>query len=410
MIRKVLIIGFVWPEPKSSAAGTRILQLVDLFKSYKFEVVFVSTASKTNNTFDLDSIGVSNFNIRLNHHSFDTFLKEMAPDMVVFDRYLTEEQFGWRVAEHCPNALRILDTEDLHFLRKARQQAYKDNVDFIDEYLFSENAKRELASILRCDLSLIISEVEMRLLKEKFKVDEGKLFYLPFLLSFISKDKNNDLPSFEDRAHFMTIGTFLHEPNYQSVLNLKKNIWPLIRKKLPKAELHIYGAHISAKVEQLHKENEGFLIKGFAEEASKTMQKYKICLAPLPFGAGLKGKLFDAMENGTPCVMSSIAAEGVFGTMESNGFITDNPKDFVAQAVALYEDETLWKHSQQNGFSVINSRFQKKNFETIFFETLQFIFKNLKQHRQTHFLGEILQYHTLKATKYMSKWIEEKNK
>lgn len=410
MIKKVLIIGFVWPEPTSSAAGTRMLQIITLLKTYGFEIIFVSAAAKTKNTFDLNDIGVTNFNIRLNHYSFDTLIKEISPNIVVFDRYLTEEQYGWRVAEHCPEALRVLDTEDLHFLRKGREQAYKDGVDFTDTYLYNEIAKRELASIFRCDLSLIISEVEMRLLKEKFKVDEGKLFYLPFLLSFISKDKIKNLPSFEERAHFMTIGTFLHEPNYQSVLNLKKNIWPLIRKKLPKAELHIYGAHISAKVEQLHKVNEGFLVRGFAEDASKTMQKYKICLAPLPFGAGLKGKLFDAMENGTPCVMSSVAAEGVFGTMKPNGFVTDNSKKFADQSVEMYCNKGLWQQYQNNGFSTINLRFQKESFETVLLERLQSIFKNLKQHRQNHFLGEILQHHTLKATKYLSKWIEEKNK
>ena len=83
--------------------------------------------------------------------------------MIVF---ITEEQFGWRVAENCPDAIRLLDTEDLHFLRKARQEVVNKNQEL---NLFSETAKREIASIYRCDVSLIISEFEMQLLQETFK-------------------------------------------------------------------------------------------------------------------------------------------------------------------------------------------------------------------------------------------------
>ena len=92
-----------------------------------------------------------------------------------------EEQFGWRVAENCPDALRILDTEDLHCLRKTRHEAMKKQIAFTEERLMaSEITKREIASIYRCDLSLIISRFEMKLLKETFKIQESLLCHLPF--------------------------------------------------------------------------------------------------------------------------------------------------------------------------------------------------------------------------------------
>lgn len=412
--KKLLIIGFVWPEPKSSAAGSRMMQLIDGFQSQNYKITFASSCAKSDNAYDLKTIGIDQVSIKLNHFSFDDFIKALKPDIVLFDRFMTEEQFGWRVAQHCPNALRILDTEDLHGLRKGRQQAFKDGVPIaigIDKsYLFNDTAKREIASIYRSDLSLIISEAEMELLKNQFKIDDSLLFYLPFMLDEISKESIEKLPDFEARQHFITIGNFLHEPNYNAVLYLKQTIWPLIKKQLPKAELHIYGAYASQKVNQLHNKSEGFLIKGFATDVNEVMRQSKICLAPLRFGAGLKGKLVDAMQNGTPCVMSKIAAEGMFGNLTTNGFIEDNPEEFAAKAVKLYTNEVLWKAKQQSGFLVINKRFSKVEHQKKFINRIEAIGQQLANKRINNFIGQMLMHHTLQSTKFMSKWIEEKHK
>lgn len=121
--KKLLIIGFVWPEPKSSAAGSRMLQLIEVFQSENYHITFASTCGKGDKAFNLENLGIEQVTIQLNHSSFDEFIKVLDPDLVLFDRFMTEEQFGWRVAQQCPNALRILDTEDLHALRKGRQEA-----------------------------------------------------------------------------------------------------------------------------------------------------------------------------------------------------------------------------------------------------------------------------------------------
>ena len=121
-LKKLLIIGFVWPEPKSSAAGGRMMQLISIFKENGFEITFASAAQDSDFMIDLAEFGVIKRSIELNSSSFDDFIKELNPDVVLFDRFMIEEQFGWRVIENCPKAIRILDTEDLHFLRKARER------------------------------------------------------------------------------------------------------------------------------------------------------------------------------------------------------------------------------------------------------------------------------------------------
>lgn len=410
MPKQLLIIGFVWPEPKSSAAGSRMMQLIHFFQSEKYEITFASSCAKTDNAVNLEDLGVKQAFIELNNSSFNAFVLGLNPDVVLFDRFMTEEQFGWRVAQECPNALRILDTEDLHSLRKGRHQAFKENQPFSKSYLFNDIAKREIASIYRCDLSLMISEEEIDLLTSQFKVPDYLLVYLPFLLKGISEKNIEILPEFEKRQHFLTIGNFLHEPNYNAVLYLKETIWPLIRKQLSHTEMHVYGAYASQKVNQLNNIKEGFLIKGFAEDVNLVMHHSKVCLAPLRFGAGLKGKLVDAMQNGTPCVMSSIAAEGMFGNLEANGFIEDNPEIFVEKAIELYQNEALWKSKQQNGFQIINRRFNAEPYQKSFSTVLHKTIENLDQHRLDNFTGQMLQHHTMQSTKFMSKWIEEKNK
>jgi glycosyltransferase involved in cell wall biosynthesis len=405
--KRLLIIGFVWPEPNSSAAGGRMMQLISLFKKQGFAITFASPAQDSDFMVSLADFGVDKVAIELNDSSFDLFVKELQPDVVLFDRFMIEEQFGWRVAEHCPDAVRVLDTEDLHCLRLARQNAFKANRKFeVSDLLQEEVAKREIASILRSDVSLMVSEYEMEVLQSVFKIDQSLLYYLPLVVYSVDR---NTLP-FNHREHFVFIGNFLHEPNWNAVQYLKETIWPLIRKQLPTTVLEIYGSYPSQKVLQLHNEKEGFVIKGRAENAKEVISNARVLLAPLRFGAGIKGKLLEAMEYGTPSVTSSIGAESMCGELAWNGLVEDNAKQFAIAAVQLYQDKIIWDQSQHNGFEIIKQRYLKELFEDDFEKKLSFLEVNLKKHRQNNFLGQMLYHHTMQSTKYMSRWIEEKNK
>ncbi len=409
MKEHILIIGKVWPEPSSSAAGSRTLQLINLFLEQNWQVSFASAASESDYSFDLKSLGISTLHIVLNDSSFDDLVKNIQPHMVLFDRFTSEEQFGWRVAQNCPNALRILDTIDLHCLRLERQEAIKQNRDFSLLDLNSDFAKREIASIYRSDVSLMISDYEMDLLINHFKIDNSLLHYVPFLLDPILK-KDNQWPSFFEREHFLSIGNFLHEPNWDAVLFLKQFIWPLIRKQLPKAEIHIYGAYPSKKVFDLNNLKEGFLIKGRADSVERVMKKTKVCLAPLRFGAGIKGKLIDAMQFGVPSVTTDIGAESMHGEFPWNGIIANQPHKFAEAAVELYTNEIKWQQAGENGAQILNNFFLKSNHSDLLIDKLLFLKNQLKSHRLSNFIGEMLMHHTVMGTKYMSLWIEAKNK
>jgi len=355
---------------------------------------------------DLADEGISSPSITLNCDSFDAYITEYQPDIVLFDRFMMEEQFGWRVEKNCPHALKILDTVDLQCLRQARHQAYKAGRDLTQSDLFSDLAKREIAAILRCDLSLIISSFEMALLVDTFKVDARLLHYLPLMVD-LEKCPTKTTP-FSDRKHFMTIGNFRHAPNWDAVLYLQE-IWPLIRKQLPEAELHIYGAYTPPKATALNNTKTGFLIKGRAEDALTTMEQYRLCLAPLRFGAGIKGKLIDAMISQTPSITTSIGSEGMHDGNLWPGSVVNDATKFADAAVKLYNDEQEWLSAQKNGSKLLKARYDGKVLGDQLINKITEVEENLEQHRLNNFTGSMLKHHTMKSTQYMSQWIAAKN-
>jgi len=407
---KLLIIGFVWPEPKSSAAGSRMMQLIDVFLTEGYDITFASPCAKSKNAFNLEFLDIAQVEIELNNSSFDGFISKLKPNIVLFDRFMMEEQFGWRVTEYCPEALRILDTEDLHCLRKAREQAFKDKKTFDASYLFRDIAKREIASIYRSDLSIIISDVEMSVLQNNFNVPENLLHYLPFLIEEVSETNLTNLPSFKERNHFTTIGNFLHPPNLDSVKYLKKTIWPKIRDELKDAELHVYGSYANEKATQYEDKKIGLYVKGFVENVDDVMSSARVCLSPLRYGAGIKGKFFDAMQNGLPFITTSVGAEGIVGPNREHDFVLDDVDAIVNYAVQLYQNEELWKSQQETGFKFLSNKFNKAFHARRFLNRLENVLTNKDTNRLQNFTGAMLSYHTMQSTKYMARWIEEKNK
>ncbi|MFO6423604.1 glycosyltransferase family 4 protein [Motilimonas sp. KMU-193] len=405
-MQKVLVIGYVWPEPNSSAAGSHMMSLLRLFNSQGWQVTFASPAQRTEHMVDLAQEGIDSVTIALNCSSFDAFISELQPDMVMFDRFMMEEQFGWRVEKNCPNALRVLDTEDLQCLRQARHEAVKQQRAFSSsDLLSSELAKREIAAIYRSDLSLIISSYEIKLLAELFTLPETILHHLPFMVTPVEGEKK----SFAQRAHFVSIGNFRHAPNWDAVLQLSQ-LWPHIRRQCPDAELHIYGAYPPPKATALHNPKTGFLVKGWADDAFDVMANARVCLAPLRFGAGIKGKFIDAMQMGTPSVTTPIGVEGMTNGFPWPGAVAETEQAFIDAAVSLYQDSAKWQQASEAGTQLLTQVYDAQSLGAELITRLYELQTNLTSHRQANFTGAMLRHHSMKSTQYMSQWIEAKNR
>jgi glycosyltransferase involved in cell wall biosynthesis len=421
---KVLVIGYVWPEPRSSAAGGHMMQILESFLQQGWDITFSSPASSGEHRADLTALGIREVSIELNNCSFDAFISELAPDIVMFDRFMMEEQFGWRVEKHCPNAVRVLETCDLQSLRDARKERLKQRLkasDDADDFseLFApalreefelmadtDVAKREIAAIYRCDLNLMISSVEIELLVEQFKMPRDLLHWCPLMV-----DEPTAAPvPFEDRAHFLHIGNFRHAPNWDAVLWLKATIWPLIRAQLPGAQLHIYGAYTPPKATALHNPAQGFHVMNWAEDALEVMSAARVCLAPLRFGAGIKGKILDAMLCGTPNVTTPTGAEAMHGEEPWPGAITLTAQAFADNAVALHNDKQRWLAAQDQARALLASRYRHAIHGPALIARLMDCRAHLAQIRRDNFTGSMLRHHQHKSTQYMAQWIEAKNR
>lgn len=421
---RVLVIGYVWPEPTSSAAGGHMMQILEAFVGQGWQVTFSSPAAAGEHTADLAALGIAECAITLNDSSFDLFIDGLQPDIVLFDRFMMEEQFGWRVERQCPQALRVLESCDLACLRDARQRLLKQHLKdspAADDCtaLFAHQGQalyatmadadmtlREIAAMYRCDLCLMISDAEIELLTEVFGVPANLLLWCPLMLQV----PDTPLPTYDQRQHFLSIGNFRHAPNWDAVLWMKTAVWPLIRARLPHAQLHVYGAYTPPKATALNNPGQGFLVLDRADDALAVMRQARVALAPLRFGAGIKGKLADAMLCGTPSVTTPMGSEGMHGALPWPGTIASEAQGLADAAVALYQDSDAWHQAQQYGWQLLTERYDAKRHQDALIARLQQLAGHLPAHRLGNFTGTLLRHHHHKSTQYMSQWIEAKNR
>ena len=231
------------------------------------------------------------------------------------------------------------------------------------------------------------------------------LIYLPFL----HNGAYDEVISFSERKDFVFIGNFLHEPNKDAVLYLR-SIWPKIRKRLPHANLHIYGAYPMQQILEIHNEKLGFFVHGRAESAKEVISNARVLIAPIRFGAGLKGKLFEAMKFGTPSLTTNVGAEAMVledGTW--GGMIANTSEEIIEKSVELYSDEKVWEDAQYKAKVVLKNRFYDVQFSQLLTAKIENIKLNLAKHRKENFWIEISNFQMNNSTKYLSKWIEAKN-
>lgn len=396
-----LVIGQAWPEPRSSAVGGHMMQILESFRARGWRITFASAANAAEHKADLASQGIAE---QLIDEHFEHFIAELVPDIVLFDRFAMEEQFGPSVQKHCPNALRVLETSDLQSLREARHQLLRrrlieglDPNDF--RALFNTSgpelfrqmaptdlAQRELAAIYRCDLSLIISDVETDLLVNGFGVPDYLLHWCPLMLDPTAQT----LRPFAEREHIVIIGNFRHAPNWDAVLWMKHNLWPMIRRRLPEAQLHIHGAYATPKALALHNPEEGFHLLGWAEDALQVMGNARLCLAPLRFGAGIKGKLADAMLCGTPSVTTPIGAEAMHGALPWPGAIAGTAEALAQACVRLYSDEAAWQQAQAACAPLLKTRYDRNRHAAALTERIEHSLAHLDEQRLYNFTGAML--------------------
>jgi glycosyltransferase involved in cell wall biosynthesis len=399
-----LFFVYVWPEPVSSAAGVRTRELMRALREKGWKITAASPSAKGRFSEELGDSGIETVSVDPNlTESTEKSLSALSPALVVYDRFVMEEQFGWRARALFPNALHLVDTQDLHCLRRARERLSSagepwERILSPTTHELGEDLLRELGSLYRCDAALVVSSAEHALLCRLGFPGEN-LLHLAFPAEIDDK-----IPPFGERSGFCFLGNFRHPPNLDCVRFTLKEIWPSIRSRLPQAELHLYGSYPPGEI-SAHKGRNGVFAHGPVELHRDHLRKHRALLSPLRFGAGIKGKVLESWGTGTPVLGTPLTFEG----MGTEGLVERDPETLAGAAVALHEEEMLWKKQSALGLAAVKENFNREGLAEIFLRFIDEKLASLDKGRAANLTGAMLRHHGANSTKYFSRWIEAKN-
>jgi len=267
-------------------------------------------------------------------------------DFVVVSRANVATEIIDTVKTYCPHAKIIFNTIDLHFLRiKRASQIAETNHDL------ARNAmETELSVIQEVDCTLVVSNAEKNILTGL--APHAQVQVVPFPAD-VHEIKNG----FDKRRDVVFLGGFMHEPNVDAVSFFAREVWPVVKKSLPEARFVIAGADVTKEIKQL--ESESIRVIGFVKDLANLFETAKLSVAPIRYGAGIKGKVLTSLGYGVPCVATNIASEGIGAINEISVLIANTPQEHVAAVKRLYSDSVLWNTLSKNGQDLIQDKYSR---------------------------------------------------
>jgi glycosyltransferase involved in cell wall biosynthesis len=259
-------------------------------------------------------------------------------DIVVLSRCDFARKHVTDVRQNAPQSRIIFDTVDLHYLREDREARLTQDPDVHRKAQERQQLEHEL--IKQTDETWVVSPIEQQLLQEKWPHKSVQV------VSNIVDISGSKTP-FALRRDWLFIGGFQHRPNIDAVLFFVEKIYPLVRDHLRDAKFYIIGDKAPPEIVALA--NERIIVAGLQRDARPFFDAVKLSVAPLRFGAGIKGKINQSMACGVPVVATSLAVEGMDLTDREDVLIADEPQDFARALIELYESEELWNRLSQSG-------------------------------------------------------------
>ncbi len=340
--RRVLVLDHCTPTPNKDAGSVTVFNLLLLLREMDFQVTFIPEDNFLNMpeyTTALQRVGVevlcAPYVTLVKQH-----LKECGDryDLVFMFRPAVVERNIKEVRKHCPKAKVLFHTVDLHFLRMQREAELLN--DKAKMKLAEEMKQREFAAIRAADASIVHSTAELELLRPELPNEKIHLF--PLIMDVRGTNKG-----FSERRDIVFVGGYQHAPNIDAVQYFVSEFMPLLRKQLPGVRFYAVGSKPPAEIQKLASED--VIITGFVEDLNPFLDKIRVSVAPLRYGAGIKGKIGSAMAVGLPVVATSLAAEGMSLTDGENILVADGAEAFASAIARLYEDGVLWNKLSKAG-------------------------------------------------------------
>jgi len=350
--KRILVIDHHLPMPEKDSGSVRMFQILKLLRGLGHRVTFIP-----DNLADIAPYAdeLRKRGIEVVHHPYIKSVRQHLSergaeyDAVILSRCNFARKHVADVRLHAPQSRLIFDTVDLQFLRESREAELMQDADV--QCTANEKRAQEHKLISQADETWVVSSVEQSLLREQLP---GKRVEI---VSNIVDAPGSATP-FALRRDFLFIGGFQHTPNIDAVVYFVREIYPLVEAQLRGAKFYIIGDKAPPSVVALASEN--VIIAGLQADVRPYFESVKLSVAPLRWGAGVKGKINQSMGFGVPVIATSVAAEGMGLTHGEDILVADEPEDFAKAFLKIYDSEDLWNRLSKNGIKKTKLLYSKE--------------------------------------------------
>ena len=356
--RQVLIIDALTPQPDRDSGSLRLVNLMRLLIEEGAHVVFLPANRSADGgyTRQLQQLGVECWHAP-HAARFPAWLREHGPRFhaAMVSRHYVASEFVPLLRRHAPRARLLFDTVDLHYLRERR--AAELSGDAAARRAADATRTRELALIAQADATLVVSDAERELLAAD--APSARVHVLSNLHDIAPAG-----PGREARRDLLFVGGFRHPPNVDAVRWFVAEVFPAIRARLPDVAFHCIGGDVPGEIAALAR-LPGVHVHGHVPDLAPWLARCCLSVAPLRYGAGVKGKVNLAMAHGLPVVATRAAVEGMHLRDGQDVLVADEASAFAAAVVHLYHDAALWDALAANGRDNVARHFSADAARTV---------------------------------------------
>ncbi|HHE54857.1 MAG TPA: glycosyltransferase, partial [Caldithrix abyssi] len=400
--QRMLICDPLMPMWDRASSSLRLFNYIKILKKLGNHITFLARVGSTDTKYKktLQQLGIEVYENDRRALSFAGYKVDADWPEIHYDILFEERKFDlailsfWYLAEYYLNLIRkkspatkiIVDTVDIHFVRELREAQLKKDKQL--EKAALENKEREIQVYRQADRLWAVTEEDRRQIAPYVK--NIPVDIVPNIHQPVSVKKE-----FEQTSDLLFVGNFSHKPNVDAVQYFVNSIFPQIKKELKKVKFYIVGNNPPPEIQQLNRED--IVVTGFVPDLKPYLVKARISVSPLRYGAGMKGKIGEALSYGLPVVTTSIGAEGMNLVHGKHALIADTAKDFAQQVVKLYKNQALWEKLSKSGKKLIEENWGPSTIQ----EKLQAILTEVKFAPKTRPKVSIimLTYNALEYTK-----------
>ncbi len=330
--QRALFIDDSVPEPDKDAGSNAAFQHMLSLQRLGYKVTFIpgdNMARIDPYTAELQRRGIECLYHPYYQSVEDIFRKQQTPvDLVYLHRYSNASKYAGMVRQHFPKARILYNVADLHFLRAERQAEVENDAALRDRA--AQLRRLELGAMSFVDCVIVHSDVEAELLRRLAPTIDVQVVPWTVPLREIATK-----PGAKPEIAF--IGGYRHPPNVDAAQWAAQSIMPLLRKEVAGIELLLVGSNMPAAVSTLAAKD--IVPVGYVPSLDSVLERVRLTIAPLRYGAGLKGKVIESMAAGIPCVMTTVAAEGIGLTGELEWLVADDPEMLAERIATLCRDD-----------------------------------------------------------------------